>query len=153
MLATVNTALQSSIRAMDATADGLEEQGEAQQSAMVALNTSMQRRLEAAVNATRSLGSDTIYTHWGSKVCTAPSGFEVLKHYDGFTWGAHHGMRPHQPDTQSPWADGGRFVVVVGYSRCRRIGCWYRCMFEHQLHHPGPAETRRGPCFERSWRN
>lgn len=90
MLATVNTALQSSIRAMDATADGLEEQGEAQQSAMVALNTSMQRRLEAAVNATRSLGSDTIYTHWGSKVCTAPSGFEVLKHYDGFTWGAHH---------------------------------------------------------------
>ena len=63
MLATVNTALQSSIRAMDATADGLEDQGEAQQSAMVALNTSMQRRLEAAVNATRSLGSDTIYTH------------------------------------------------------------------------------------------
>lgn len=106
MLARVNTALQTSIRAMNATADALGEQGEAQQSSMVALNASMQTRLEAAVNATRSLGSDTIYTHWGSKVCTAPNGFTVVKHYDGMTWGAHHGTGTRTPPTACPPSQG-----------------------------------------------
>jgi len=145
MLARVNTALQTSIRAMNATADALGEQGEAQQSSMVALNASMQTRLEAAVNATRSLGSDTIYTHWGSKVCTAPNGFTVVKHYDGMTWGAHHGTGTRTPPHRLP--------PVAGLSVAHHWSRQYTTTSgaSASVVHLRPAENNvcawdRGPC-------
>jgi hypothetical protein len=62
----------------------------AQGTAMAALNVSMQARLDAAIVATRALGSDTIYTQWGSKMCTATGGLTVTKHFDGWTFGSIH---------------------------------------------------------------
>ena len=79
----------------------------AQGSAMTALNVSMQSRLDAAIVATLALGSDTIYTQWGSKVCSATGGLSVTKLFDGWTFGAHHGTRPTNPTCHPPTEPGG----------------------------------------------
>ena len=53
-------------------------------------NASMYSRVALAVSAANNAATPSVYSQWGHKACTAPTGVAVTRLYAGWMWGSRH---------------------------------------------------------------